>query len=77
MKEANIQNEQQESAGISKLQHDLNNDLSVVGSFLALCHTLDTSETFSACLSNAEESFGQVLKKISSMEKNSERENLK
>lgn len=67
MRETTMQNEQQESAEISKLRHDLNNDLSVVGSFLALCHTLDANETFSACLGNAEESFSQVLQKISGM----------
>lgn len=76
MREINMQNEQQESAEISKLRHDLNNDLAVVGSFLALCHTLNVNETFSTCLSNAEESFGEVLQKISGMKK-FERENLK
>jgi hypothetical protein len=47
-----------------EMRHNMNNELAIIGSFLALCHTIESDETFKACLQNAEESLRRVIEKV-------------
>jgi hypothetical protein len=46
---------------LNELHHSMNNDLAIIGSFLTLCHTLESDETFKACLKNAEASLRGIV----------------
>lgn len=57
-------------------RHDIGNELSTIGSFLAFCRTLDGNEIFRNTLENAEKSYREILRKLEEIIRETQENNL-